>query len=190
MAICEGDSVDDTWDALQLWGEKDERVALVQTHTGAPHYPSIVDAGRFAVLATVFNAALGLVDLTWSDYVLFVPFDMQWQPDLAQRLAAHRVDMVSPLTWRDGLFYDTWAMTTLDGQTWDNFDRAWAEAHLGHGLIEMATIGGTVLIDAAVLRAGCRYTPDEVDRGLSHCARRHGFRLWVDPATEVMHPWQ
>ena len=61
-------------------------------------------------------------------------------------------------------FYDTWALTQ-NGVNWCNFTRAWADEHLGDRLIEMTTVGGTVPIDAAILRAGCRYTEAEVDRG-------------------------
>ena len=52
----------------------------------------------------------------------------------------------------------------------------------------MTTVGGTVLIDAAILRGGCRYTETEVDQGLSECARAHGYRLWADTGAHVYHP--
>lgn len=187
IAVCEGDSVDGTWAQLQAWAAVDRRASLTQCHTGQPRYGSVVDANRFRNLARVFNAALEIVDLSWSDYVLFVPFDVDYGPQLLKRLAAHNVDMVSPLTWMGPIFYDTWALTR-GGRQWHNFSRQWADENLGQDLIEMDTVGGTVLMRADILRAGCRYTPEEVDRGLSKQARAHGFRLWVDPATSVYHP--
>lgn len=187
VAICEGDSVDGTWARLAAWADVDRRVSLVQRHTGQPRYGSVVDANRFRVLAEVFNAALDLVNLAWSDYVLFVPFDIEYGPQLLRRLMAHQVDMVSPLTWMGGIFYDTWALTK-GGSHWHNFDRAWADANLGRELIELDTVGGTCLMRVEVLRDGCRYTAEEVDRGLSRQAKARGYRLWVDPATSVYHP--
>lgn len=190
VAVCEGDSVDGSWEKLQAWAAADPRVTLVKLDTGAPRYGSVVDAGRFRQLAQVFNAALGAVDLEWSDTVLFVPFDVEYGPRLLRRLAGHGVDMVSPLTWLGGIFYDTWALTPVGGTSWPNFQREWGNANLGRSLLEMETVGGTVLMDAAVLRAGCRYTEAEVDRGLSSAARAQGFRLWVDPTVDVFHPLQ
>lgn len=188
VVVCEGDSVDGSWERLDAWAAADQRVRLVKLDTGAPRYGSVVDAGRFRQLARVFNASLAAVDLEWSDAVLFAPFDVEYGPLLLRRLAGHGVDVVSPLTWMGGQFYDVWALTRDGGAMWPNFRREWADANLGRKLLEMETVGGTVLIDAAVLRAGCRYTEDEVDRGLSRCARAKGFRLWVDPATDVFHP--
>ncbi len=189
VAVCEGDSADDTWAQLMRWYvERPGLIRLVRRDTGAQKWPSIVDAERFRQLAQVFNAALDLVDLEWSDYVLFVPFDVVFEPDLLRRLVGHGVDLVSPLTWRDGLFYDTWALVQFGGETWPNFDREWARRHLGSRLIEMDLVGGTMLMTADVLRAGCRYTEDEVDRGLARCARAKGFRCWVDAGLSVIHP--
>lgn len=187
MAVCEGDSVDGTWAALQAWAAVDRRVSLIQHHTGQQRYGSIVDANRFRNLARVFNAALEIVDLSWSDYVLFVPFDIDYGSQLLRRLVAHNVDMVSPLTWMGPIFYDTWALSK-NGLHWHNFDRQWADTHLGQQLLELDTVGGTVLMRAEILRAGCRYTPEEVDHGLSKAARALGYRLWVDPSTSVYHP--
>ena len=187
IVVCEGDSVDDTRARLYAWAEQDARLRVTVCDTGAPRYGSVVNAARFRNLARVFNAALDAVDLAWSDAVLFAPFDIDYAPSLLRRLAGHGVDMVSPLTWMGNIFYDTWALTQ-NGVNWCNFTRAWADEHLGDRLIEMTTVGGTVLIDAAILRAGCRYTEAEVDQGLSKCARAHGYQLWADTGMHVYHP--
>jgi glycosyltransferase involved in cell wall biosynthesis len=185
--ICvEGDSTDGTLQQLQAWACQCPHVTLVKCDTGKPKHGSYVDAERFQVLAQVFNAALDAVDLEWSDYVLFLPSDIHYQPDLLSRLLAHNVDMVAPMVWQDNLYYDTWA-SRKDGRNWINFTRQWAAANLGNELIEMETIGGTVLIGANVLKSGCRYTPDEVDQGLSKMAREKGVRLWIDPTAHVGH---
>lgn len=189
VCVCEGDSRDDTWERLGQWAMEDlEQIRIAKMDTGAPRYGHVVDKARFRQLARVFNRALSLVDLAWTGYVFFVPFDIEWSPDVIARLARHDEDMVSPLTFCDGRFFDTWALIQKDGSTWGNFTKAWAEQEFAGRLMEMQAIGGTVLMRVEVLRAGCRYTEDEVDRGLSRCARSHGFRTYVDAGCWVQHP--
>lgn len=183
----EGDSVDDTWRKLMTWATNDISTKFVKCDTGAPHYGSVVDPERFRTLATVFNAALDAVDLEWSDYVLFLPCDIHYKPDLLQRLIAHDVDVVAPLVWSEGVFYDTWAVGK-DGQYFHKFTPEEAKQMFGEGLTEMDTVGGVVLIKASVLRSGCRYTSTEVDRGLCNMAKSKGFRVWLDSSTHVYHP--
>jgi glycosyltransferase involved in cell wall biosynthesis len=186
--ICvEGDSRDDTWARLQTWALQDERVILIKCDTGKPRYGSVIHAERFAILAQVFNAGMNAVDLEWSDYVLFVPSDIRFEPDLLKRLVAHDKDLIAPLTWTGDRFYDIWALSQNDC-FFHGFSHAEAERRFDGKLTEMTTIGGTMLIKADVLRAGVRYTPDEVDRGFSKWARRLGFHAYLDPSTHVEHP--
>ena len=185
----EGDSMDNTWKELQLWTEDDDRYTLVKCDTGAPHYPSIVNIERFATLAQVFNAALDAVDLEWSDYVLFLPSDIRYAPDLLKRLLAAERYIISPFVWItiDGVyhFYDTWAFQRM-GHSFSGFTPTMSD--YGTKPIAMDTVGGVTLIKADVLRLGVRYTPDEVDRGLCGMAREKGFTVWADPTTHVYHP--
>lgn len=190
FVVVEGDSVDDTAEQLAAWAERDERVTFVQCDTGKPHYGSVVHPERFEVLATVFNAGLDAVDLVWSDFALFLPSDILYAPDLVGRLVGHGVDLVSPLTWTDSLhyrrFYDLWAVSQND-RFFGPFPYAERERLFGTELTEMTTIGGTMLISADVLRAGIRYTPEQVDRGLCYAARAAGFRCWLDATVDVEH---
>lgn len=188
----EGDSKDDTWDELNEWWKRDARVDLVKCDTGKPKHGSYVDAERFATLATVFNAALDAVDYGWSDYVLFLPSDIRYSPDLLKRLLAVDEDIVSPFVWiclagGSMVFYDSWAFSK-DGIFWGALSQEYLTAHFGTQPMEMTTVGGVTLIKADVLRAGCRYTPDEVDRGLCKAAKAKGFTVWADPTTHVYHP--
>lgn len=182
----EGDSTDTTATWLQTWAENDDRVTLLTCNTGKRHYPSIVNAERFAALAQVFNTALDAVDYEWSDYVLFTPSDVLFAPDVLSRLLAHGKDMIAPFFYGDGRFRDTWAFSR-NGQFFGNFPQSKALARYGDAPIEMETVGGMVLIHADVLRAGCRYTAAEVDRGLCKAARANGFGVWADPATYIVH---
>jgi GT2 family glycosyltransferase len=115
---------------------------------------------------------------------MFLPSDIEYEPDMLGRLVAHDVDVVAPLVWENDFFYDTWAFMK-DGLSWPKFGR---DKQLGDQLILMDSIGGTMLSKAAVLEAGVRYTEDAVDRGYSVRAREHGFALWCDPTTHVTHP--
>ena len=183
----EGDSKDNTYDALDSWraGPFYDVIALVKCDTGRPHYGSIVNAERFRTLATVFNAGLDAVDLDWSDFVLMLPSDILYQPDLLTRLVALDKDIVAPFTWKHGIFYDTWAWSMNDS-FFLNFQRQGSD--LGDKPLKMTTIGGTALFRAEVLRAGVRYGLEDVDRGFCYQARKLGFTVWADPTTHVEHP--
>lgn len=186
FVVVEGDSSDDTWEQLHKWAVQDCRVTLLTCDTGKPQHGSIVHPERFATLAQVFNTALDAVDLTWSDYILFTPSDVYFAPDVLRRLLAHNKDLISPMFWQGDIFYDTWA-NIYQGRNFLNFRRGWAKEHFQGRLLEMDTIGGMVLMRAGVLRAGCRYTPSEVDRGLCKEARAKGFTAWLDPSTHIEH---
>lgn len=187
VVIVEGDSVDDTPGRLRAWATFEPRLTVVTCTTGQPRFGSVVNAERFRLLAQVFNAGLDAVDTAWSDYALMLPADIAYGPSLLRRLVAHGVDFVCPLTWMGNVFYDTWALS-VNECFFPNFPREWADAHLGQSLIRATTVGGTLLMRATALRDGVRYTPDEVDRGLSRHAARLGYGLHLDPTTHVYHP--
>jgi UDP-2-acetamido-3-amino-2,3-dideoxy-glucuronate N-acetyltransferase len=184
IVVVEGDSVDQTWALLQAWSERDRRVRVVKCDVHRPHYTSVVHPERFLILASVYNLGLAAVDLAWSDYVLMLPDDIEYRPDLLRRLAGWERDCISPFVWMDGVFYDIWAFS-IENRFFGPFSEP-AVPQLGEP-VEMTTIGGTMLIDAAVLRAGVRYGEREVDRDFSRDARAAGFRLWADPTTSVWH---
>lgn len=186
VVMVEGDSVDETWARCCEWQDQDRRVTLVKCDTGGPHYGSVVHAERFAILAQVFNAGLDAVDTEWSDYVLFVPVDIGFEPDLLQRLIAHGVDMVSPITWQGDIFYDIWALS-VGGRFYGNFSRRELPQLFPANLVRATTIGGTLLMRSAVVASGVRYSMADVDRGLSIQATQLGYGLWFDPTTAVEH---
>lgn len=187
----EGDSKDETARWLQCWAQNDNRMKLIKCDTGKPKYGSVINAERFATLAQVFNAALDAVDLVWSDYVLFLPCDIAYSPDLLNRLLAHSKDIIAPAVWvwngDRHVFYDTWGHTK-DRKSVGHLTSYEYAARYGSAPIQMDTVGGTVLIRADVLRAGVRYSPEHVDRGLCRAAHLEGFTVWADPSTNVFHP--
>lgn len=187
FVVVEGDSTDNTRAALLAWASYEWRLDVVGCDTGQPRYGSIIDAARFRVLAQVFNAGLDAVDLAWSSHVLFLPCDVLFERDLLSRLLAHNVDLVAPFFWGPGgaWFYDTWGFV-CDGAHFHNFPRAELPAY-GEAPIAMDTVGGVILMRADILRAGARYTPEEVDQGLCKSAKALGYGVWADPTTHIEH---
>lgn len=186
FVFVENDSTDETYPMLSSWAALDARVLLRKQDRGYPLYPSVVNPHRFEILATVFNWALDLVDYDWTDYVLFMPCDIAFQPDLLRRLLDHRAPLVSPFVFQNGIFYDTWAFRR-DGRNFPPFAETDTEAIFGRDLVRMETMGCVMLIDADVLRAGVRYSTVNVDRGLCEAARAAGYALWADPTLRVYH---
>lgn len=187
LVVVEGDSVDGTFVALLKWAAAEPRLTVIKSTTGLPRFGSVIDPVRFRALAQVFNAGLEAVDLTWSTHALFIPSDVAYEPDLVSRLLAHDKDLVAPFFWMPSghRFYDTWGFIR-DGQHFGNFPRSELAAY-GDKPIQMDTVGGVILMRAEVLRAGARYTPEEVDQGLCKTACDLGFTVWADPTTHVTH---
>jgi glycosyltransferase involved in cell wall biosynthesis len=183
----EGDSTDDTYDRLQTVAKYDKRVTVVKCDLGKPHYGSIVHPERFEILATVFNAGLNAIDVAWSDYVLFLPSDIEYEPKMVFDLICKGKDIVAPFMWMNGRFYDIWGFVEPNGRNFEPFTPEDAQA-FGKRPIRMACVGGVVLMSADVVRAGCRYSTVDVDHGLCRDAIAHGFGVWADPSTNVYHP--
>lgn len=187
LIVVEGDSVDGTPAALREWADKEKRLRVVTCNMGRPHYGSVIDDDRFRVLGTVFNAGMDAVDTRWSSHVMFIPSDVRHEPGLLSRLMAHDLDLVAPFFWTSSgmMFYDTWGFSR-GGVHFGNFMRTELPAY-GDAPIQMDTIGGCILMRADVLRAGVRYSLEDVDQGLCRAAIAHGFTVWADPTTHIQH---
>ena len=190
IIVVEGDSVDHTYSVLYGWALEDRRVTMVKCTTNAPKWPSIVSKERFAHLSVVFNAGLDAVDTKWSDYVLFLPSDVLYGPDLLKRLLSHEKDVIAPMFWtgpeNSRRFYDIWGFRR-DGEAFGPYPPAWYLAHVPQEPLEMDTVGGTNLMNINVIKTGCRYTAEEADHGLCKMAQAEGFTVWCDPTTHVVH---
>ena len=183
FVFVEGDSVDDTRELLIDWYLADpRRVTVLRYDTHRPRYGSIVSAERFRALSEVFNCGLEhILRVGWADIVQFIPGDVEFGPELIQGLARWNADVIAPLFWlnrRGQTFYDTWGFSK------------WGTVYYPRGETpeEMDTVGGAIQIKIETLRAGVRYTPEDVDRGLCMEARKRGFRVWADPTTHIVHP--
>ncbi len=119
--------------------------------------------------------------------MLFLPSDIQYEPDLLTRLLAHNKSIIAPFVYLNDRFYDIWAFS----QNGDNFwahTREQAREMFGDKPIQMDTVGCVMLMRYEIVRQGVRYADEDVDRGLCNDARSLGFTVWADPATEVVHP--
>ena len=189
VCVLEGDSKDDTWEQLGEWYYDDRhRISLKREDTGSKRFGQHTSPKRFKHLSRLWNLALGMADLEWSDYIFIVPFDVIWYPNTITELWRNNVALVSPLTFCNGKFYDTWAMVNKDGSKWKDFTEEWSDENLKGKLLEMNLVGGTTLIDANVLKAGARFTEEECDHGISRTAKVHGFKCYCDTSCWIEHP--
>ena len=130
------------------------------------------------------------------DYLLFIPSDVEYAPNLLERLLSWDKDTISPMFWigansdlthANGLrFYDVWGFVK-DGQSWHPYGPAWYAAHYPDEPVQMDTTGGVMLYRAEIARKGARYTPERVDHGLCIAAQEMGYTCWADPTTHVVH---
>ena len=186
----EGDSSDGTPGLLATWAASDSRLTVITHNTGRAKWGSVIDPIRFAHLAEVFNAGLNAVDCVWSDYVLFMPADVEFRGDIIKRLLAHNVDYVAPMYWvREGggaRFYDIWGFKE-DGFQWGPYSPEYYEQANRPVLVEMRTVGGMILIHAALIAAGARYAKEDVDHGLCRAAQQMGATVYADTTTHIYH---
>lgn len=191
LVIVEGDSVDDTWTDLLQWQNRDDRVKLTKHDTGKGRFGHVVSAERFAHLAGIINAGVEMALANdWADYILAIPSDVHFEPDLVTRLLSHDKRLIAAMFWTQeagGLrFYDTWAFSRA-GMNFAPFNFTWYQTHLPSEPVEMDTVGGAILTRADLFRQGLRYSPVNLDRGLCEQVRAMGHTVWCDPSTHIIH---
>lgn len=192
--ICvEGDSVDETYSKLLSWEASDTSVTVIKKDVNLPKHGSVINPERMWILATVYNAGLNAVDLGWSDYVMSMPSDVIFTPDLTKGLLSYDKDLIAPWFWTKNehgvtRFYDTWAFC-YQGQYFEQAPASWfASKFPGTNLLKMDTIGGVYLMKSKVIESGCRVSEIDGDRGLCKMAREKGFEVWATFNPCVFHP--
>jgi hypothetical protein len=183
LYVIEGDSRDASYAFLQRWAEEDSRVRVGQQHVG----DGVGVEERAARWARAGNACLDLVPAGGAHtHVLWLESDLCFPADLLVRLLAHRVDVVAPIIWIGGLFYDTWGFRGMDGVKWQAETRFRTMQ-----LVEMNSVGSCVLFDRKVLDAGILFRPafeDGLLVGMCNDARARGMKVWADTGTAILHP--
>lgn len=187
LCILEGDSSDGTWEYLVKWAAEDSRVTLGKENVGDA--TEIED--RASRWARVGNSCIDLIpnDINYS-HMLWLESDLCFPPELLKRLLQHNVDIVAPVIWLGGLFYDTWGFRDLSGRRWTNEPPYHPEYRPMH-LMEMGSVGSCVLFRRAILDAGVRFKGTYENGllvGMSNDARALGYKVFADTATAILHP--
>jgi len=184
----EGDSRDDTWDALAqaLSGTLPGRV--VRHNHGGPKWGSVVDADRMRALGQVGNTLLANVDADAEIFVL-VESDLIWDAPVIARLidrCRESGQVIAPLiTYADGRFYDVWAFRKDDVQFRHEYPY-----HDGLGLgsvVELDSAGSCLVMPGEAAQVA-RYGDDAIV-DLCKSLRTHGYRIQLDQRFVVTHPW-
>lgn len=187
LHILEGDSRDGSQAFLQQWAAEDSRIRIGQEHAG----DAKEQEDRASRWARVGNACFDLIPAdSQHTHVLWLEADLCFPPELLDRLLVREVDVVSPMIYLGGVFYDTWGFRDLKGQKWTNL----APFHPDYrpfALMEMGSVGSCVLFRRNVLDAGIRFKGTYENGllvGMCQDARAKGFRVFADTATAILHP--
>jgi hypothetical protein len=187
LCILEGDSRDGTWDYLAHWASEDSRVTLGRECAGDT--AEIED--RAARWARVGNACFDLIpsELRYS-HVLWLESDLCFPPELLRRLLSHDVDVVAPMIWLGGNFYDSWGFRDINGRRWSN-KPPYHPKYRTMKLMEMGSVGSCVLFRREILDAGIRFKGTYENGllvGMCQDARAKGFKVFADTSTAILHP--
>jgi len=190
LCILEGDSDDGTWDYLVRWASECDWIVIGQEDVGEPIEGEGID-GRAERWARAGNACFDLIDAVPEySHVLWMESDLCFPLDLLTRLLSHNVDIVAPMVWIGGHFYDTWGFRDLKGKKWSNYP-PYHPKYQSDSLLEMGSVGSCVLFRREILDAGVRFRgPYETGLlvGVCNDARAKGFRVFADTSTSILHP--
>lgn len=189
LYILEGDSRDGSHQFLKQWAAEDPRVVVGQEHVGFASEKE----DRAARWARAGNACFDLLPANGAHtHVLWLEADLCFPSELVQRLLSRDVDVVAPIIYLGGVFYDTWGFRDLDGRKWTN-TAPFHPKYRPFALIEMGSVGSCVLFRRAIFDAGIRFRGTYENGllvGMCHEARANGFRVWADTATAILHPME
>lgn len=183
----EGDSTDESWAFLRAWAEADQRVTVHQKHVGGATSKADLAKNWASVANSCFDSIASDSDHT---HVLWLESDLCFPPEIVRRLAAHNADVVAPVIYLAGLFYDTWGFRSLDGASWNN--RApYHKDFRAFSLLPMQSVGSCVLFKRKILDAGIRMRGTYENGllvGMCNDAREQGMKVWADTGTAILHP--
>lgn len=192
LFILEGDSSDGSHEFLLNWAQQDPRVQVGKENVGHAH----VREDRAQRWARAGNACLELLPEDWPyTHVLWLEADLCFPPELVHRLLDRQVDVVAPMIYLGGFFYDTWGFRDIDGRKWTNL-LPYHPDYRAFSLMAMGSVGSCVLFRREVLDAQIRFRGTYENGllvGICNDARAKGFRVWADTATAILHPvdaWQ
>ena len=207
FCLVEGNSDDDTFQRLQQMATELSYVEVAKLD--APRAPSgyaEITPERMARVSVVANRAINMALLEGPcDYFLWLESDLIWGSELLQNLLETKDifsdgDITAPLVLvhDSDTFYDVWAFrqgyeqVNRQGGTYGpgcfNWEPPYHPCVSLDNPFEVDSAGTCLLIPAATLREGVRFTSDEAIVGLCKMATARGHMIWVDPEVIVWHP--
>jgi len=195
VLIGEGDSTDATRYAL----EESMRTlglpgALIDTTHGGPSFGSIINAKRFAQLASVYNTLWRCIPDD-ADAVVFVEGDLIWKPEMMLALV-DRLDMhsaVAPMVFHlpdyagyGGVraFYDTWGFA-IGGQHFGNLP-PYHVAVNSHP-VRLDHAGSCIAMRAEAARR-VYFPAEDMVVGMTRMLADNGDPVWLQPDLYLEHP--
>lgn len=194
LYLCEGDSDDNTLHELREWAATDHRINIVKHDTGIPHYSHSPRPARMRAVSENGNMGWDAIAAAqWGDFALMLESDLMYNPDLLKRLIERRpaeADIFSPMIWIevDGgvRFYDLWAFR-INGEMFKPTGPEWYTARYNDAF-EVDSVGSVVLFNMQLITDGLRLGETDCVLGMCNEARDHGYRIFVDMGTDVLHP--
>lgn len=187
LVLVEGDSSDDTWEALAKWG-RDFDLSRIKREHGGPPWGSVDDPARWRALSFCCNGVMEYIT-AGDDAVIYVESDLHWEVPTMIRLLDQLDDdhpAIAAMCFTAlGAFYDTWGHRK-NGKSFGPFPPYHAELK-AHDLTEIDSAGSCIVMRGDVARR-VRFGPEDCVRGLGRSIWENGYSLWIDPHARVVHP--
>jgi len=184
----EGDSVDNTFGLLHSISNE-LNAKLVQQNTGRRRWGSVDTPERMAHLGEIGNFLRdATLQMEPTDFIVYVESDLLIRDtELFSKLAAHNVDIVSPIIYHGNTeaFYDTWGYLDQFGDRWSAhppYSRYLAQ----DGLCPMMSVGSCVMMKWNVLEV-TKWGPNAFRSWCSN-ALMNNKKIWVDKNLSIYHP--
>ena len=191
LVLCEGDSTDDTWGALQRYTTTCGIEAfLMRHHHGNTVYGSVEEPQRFRQLSRIWNEMLEKVHPS-DEQVIIVESDLIWDADTMMQLIWSSLSLggvVAPMVMEgQGRFHDVWAYRR-DGERFRNEPPYHRDLTLfAGGAMPMDSVGSCLAMPAEVAQT-CRTTESEELVGFCNNARASGYKIYCDTGLRIQHP--
>lgn len=193
LILAEGDSGDDTFKMLCDYSAGQSADVFKREH-GGQVFGSVDHSERWRNISFVCNGVLERVREN-DDALIYIESDLIWQVETMLNLVNHLAiaDAVAAMCYHmpeniGKRFYDTWGHRAL-GECFSAhppFHRALV-GNAGE-LIEIDSAGSCIVMRGSVARVA-RFNPPELGIvGFGKDIHAHGFRLWLDPQSYVVHP--
>jgi len=172
---------------LETGIEQDMTVRLIAERANDRSCSSIDDKAR--QWATIGNQALDASMGDAASHTLWLEADLSVPYDALDILLSRDRDIIAPLIWLGGVFYDSWAFRDLSGRKIHGFGGI--DMTRLPEPIELGSVGSCVLMRSEILARGVRL-PGVYEGGLlvglCNQARSLGYCCFADPMVAIAHP--